>query len=295
MASWSNIESLPEDCVSRILSCVSPPEACTFSLVSSTLRSAADSDIVWKTFLPSDYEDIVSRAIHPSTLQFSSYKQLFFALCHPLLLDGGNKSFELDKYSGKKSYILSARELSIAWSSDPMIWAWKPVPESRFPEVVELRTVSWLEIEGRIKTGILTPNTLYGAYLIMNVSQRAYGLDFAPSEVSVAVGEKVHRRRACLGQKDDKKRAMESLFYGNRREVLLMEEEEGEGIWVPRKRDDGWMEIEMGEFLSGEGDEEIKMSLKEVGYQLKGGLVLEGIQVRPKTCVSPKLCYLKNK
>ena len=35
------------------------------------------------------------------------------------------------------------------------------------------------------------------------------------------------------------------------------------------------MEIELGEFFSGEANEEVKMSLMEIkGYQLKGGLVI---------------------
>ncbi|KAK7337720.1 hypothetical protein VNO77_18306 [Canavalia gladiata] len=282
MECCSNLESLPEDCVCAILSYISPPEACRFSLVSPTLRSAADSDLVWKTFLPSDYKDIVSRAFNPFTLKPSSYKQLFYQLCHPLLIDGGNKSFKLDKSSGKKSYIISARELSIAWSDEPMVWNWRPIPESRFAEATELRTGNWLEIEGKIRTGILTPNTSYAAYLIMNVSHRAYGLDCAPSEVSVAVGKRVKRKRVYVGYKDEKKRTMETLMYGNRTEMLGNWVIEEEGIGGPCKREDGWMEIELGEFFSGQGDEEIRMSLKEVGYQLKGGLLLEGIQVRPK-------------
>lgn len=153
--------------------------------------------------------------------------------------------------------------------------------------------MNWLEIEGKIRTGVLTPNTSYGAYLIMKVSHRGYGLDAAPSEVSVAVGGRVLQRgKAYLGQKDEKKVEMETLFYGNRRDmfrnrVIQLEqlEEEGEHggiIPVPGKRDDGWMEIELGEFFSGGGDVEIKMGLREVGYQLKGGLVVEGIEVRPK-------------
>ncbi|KAK7258956.1 hypothetical protein RIF29_24549 [Crotalaria pallida] len=281
----SNIESLPEDCVSAILSFTSPQVACGFSLVSPTLRSASDSDIVWRTFLPSDYEDIVSRAVNPLALRFSSYKDLFCSLCHPLLLDGGNKSFKLDKYSGKISYIISARELSIAWSSDPMFWSWRSTPESRFREVVELRTVNWLEIEGKISTRTLTPNTLYGAYLIMSVSHRAYGLEYAPSEVSVVVRNKVERGRAYLYNKDENKQKMETLFYGNRRDILLrtvQEEVDNKGIPHPSKREDGWMEIKLGEFFSGEGDEDVKMSLKEVCYRLKGGLILEGIEIRPK-------------
>nr|KYP71175.1 F-box protein PP2-B15 [Cajanus cajan] len=262
MATCSTIESLPYDCVSEILSRTSPLEACRFSLVSTSLGSCADSDTVWRAFLPSDYEDIVSRAVNPFTLHFSSHKQLFHALCHPLLIDHGNKSFKLDKCWGKQCYIISARELSIARGSDPMIWSWRPNPESRFGEAAELRRVNWLEIEGKMRRRNLTRNTSYGAYLIMKVCDGAYGLDSAPSEVSISVGNKVqHRGKAYLGDRT---------------------------FQVPSKREDGWMEIEMGEFFSGEGDEEIIMSLREVGYQLKGGLILEGIQVRPKTSYSAK-------
>lgn len=57
---------------------------------------------------------------------------------------------------------------------------------------------------------------------------------------------------------------------------------EGDGQ-RPSKREDGWMEIELGEFFVGEEGEEVIMKLMEVkGYQLKGGLIIEGIEVRPK-------------
>ena len=52
---------------------------------------------------------------------------------------------------------------------------------------------------------------------------------------------------------------------------------------VPREREDGWLEIELGEFYSDGSDEEVKVSLKEVkGEHLKGGLIVEGIELRPK-------------
>lgn len=153
--------------------------------------------------------------------------------------------------------------------------------------MAELRTVDRLEIEGKIRTRNLTPNTLYGAYLLMNVSHRAYGLDFTPSEVSIVMGNKVKREKAYLGNKDENKVKMETLIYGNRRNRMVQNQEEDEGIQRPSKREDGWMEIEIGEFFSGEEsyDEEIKMSLVELGYQLKGGLIIEGIEIRPKLIV----------
>ncbi|GMY21814.1 F-box protein PP2-B15-like [Fagus crenata] len=184
------IDMLPEDCVSTILSFTSPTDTFRSSMVSSTFRSAAESDFVWERFLPADYKDVVSRLDTP--LSYTAMKELFHSLCNSVLIDGGRKSFKLEKSSGKISYMLSARELSITWGNDPMYWSWKSIPQSRFLEVAELRTT-------------------------------------------------------CC------------------------------------EREDGWMEIELGEFFSGEAYEEVKMSLMEVkGYQLKGGLIIEGIEVKPK-------------
>jgi len=135
-----------------------------------------------------------------------------------------------------------------------------------------------------MRTQNLTPNTTYAAYLIMKVCDGAFGVEFVPSKVSVTIGKKVQRGRAYLGCKDEKKCKMESLFYGNRREVMGKAAfgEEDEVISIPWKREDGWMEIELGEFFIDEADEEITMNLREVSYQLKGGIIIEGIEIRPK-------------
>ncbi|GKD38325.1 F-box protein PP2-B15-like protein, partial [Tanacetum coccineum] len=44
-----------------------------------------------------------------------------------------------------------------------------------------------------------------------------------------------------------------------------------------------WLEIELGEFYNdGSSEKEVKMSLREVdGVRLKGGLLVEGIEIRP--------------
>ncbi|PON52547.1 Phloem protein [Trema orientale] len=147
----------------------------------------------------------------------------------------------------------------------------------RFTEVVELRTISWLEIYGKIRSQMLSRNTIYGAYLVMNISNRAYGLETKPFEISVEVGnQKVSYGTVSMTGHDKKKQQKDcthtlrtmSFFASNE---LIMSE-----------RNDGWMEIKLGEFFTGENDEEVKMSLTETkGYHLKAGLVIEGIEVRP--------------
>ncbi|KAL5565970.1 hypothetical protein UlMin_029134 [Ulmus minor] len=256
------MEMLPEDCVCTILSFTSPLETSKSTLVSTTFRSASESDVVWDRFLPPDYQDLLLRLVKP--LKFSTKKELFFLLCNWVLIDGGRKSFKIDKSSGKKSYLLSARELFIAWSDEPMYWIWKHISQSRLGEVAELRTGSWIEIYGKIKTPMLSKNTIYVAYLKMRISNRAYGLNTTPFEVSVEVGKQVSHRTVCLCGHDKEKQ-----------QTVRMK--------ILREIEDGWMEVELGEFFNGENDEEVKMSFTETkDYHLKAGLVIKGIELRPK-------------
>ncbi|KAF8038853.1 hypothetical protein BT93_B1415 [Corymbia citriodora subsp. variegata] len=270
------MDSLPEYCVSAILALTSPEDACRLAPVSHTFRSAARSDVLWDGFLPPDCDALLARLVRP--LKFGSKKELFLSLCQPQLIDSGRKSFKLERSSGKISYVLSARELSIAWSNETMYWTWKFVPDSRFQEVAELRTTHWLEIEGQMPTAMLSPNTLYEAYLIMKISHRAYGLDVMPSQASIELQNQVVFTSTAILQKGHQESR-------NRRRPGV----EGEAK-VPMEREDGWMEVEVGEFFNGGGGghnrEVVKVSFKEVkGYQLKGGLVIEGIEVRPKRIV----------
>lgn len=153
----------------------------------------------------------------------------------------------------------------------------------RFEEVAELRTISWLEIQGMLNTRLLSPGTIYGAYLIVNFAGRAYGLDFLPSEVSLEVGNFRSRGNVYLTRPETKKQDPLGLGYlssASRRRSKVSEERE----LVPVERKDGWIEIEFGHFYNNhQGDGEVKMCLKEVkGEHLKGGLLVEGIELRPK-------------
>jgi len=83
------LDLLPEDCIVQILSFTSPHDASQLCLVSTMIRDAALSDLLWEKFLPSDYWEIIERLVLP--IAFSSKKELFLKLFKPLLIDGGSK------------------------------------------------------------------------------------------------------------------------------------------------------------------------------------------------------------
>ncbi|KAM7466101.1 hypothetical protein LguiB_013663 [Lonicera macranthoides] len=184
--------------------------------------------------------------------------------------------FMLDKRSGKKCYMLPSTELSIAWMNDARCWKWPSIRESRFSEVAQLIIVCWLEIRGYIRSRMLSPMTTYAAYLVYKISQRInYGLDCLANTLVRFIGDGVESDTSVVFLKEPLERLIPR----------------GSTYRHPRRREDGWMEIELGSFFNGRGDDngEVMMELMEIelGHS-KCGLILEGIEVRPKEKVVNK-------
>ncbi|KAK6917108.1 Phloem protein 2-like [Dillenia turbinata] len=265
----------PEGCISTILSLTSPEDAIRLSLVASNFRSAADSDAVWEKFLPSDYEDLISRAVDFSSswLNFESKKDLYFRLCDsPLLIDDGQLSFWLDKQTGKKCYMIAPRALHISWGDTPEYWKWISVPESRFPEVAVLLSVCWLEIRGRIKCSFLSPNTTYAAFLVFKLEDEHYGftLDYEAMDVSVGTNASTSQTRGAYLSRETRNQQ-----YRKRKPL----EDMNQKIEYPNKRSDGWFEVELGEIFIERDDGDLEMSVLETKrLYWKSGLIVQGIE-----------------
>nr|TKS11172.1 F-box family protein [Populus alba] len=290
-----HLNELPEGCIANVLSFTAPLDVARLSAVSPMFKSAAISDVVWERFLPSDLESVLSTSPDGSLLlaSVSSKRELYFSLCdNPILVDNGRKSFSLEKKSGKKCYMLSARDLTIVWGDTPTYWKWNSDPSSRFGEVAELISVCWLEILGKINATMLSPATLYTAYLVFRPTRGLYGLDYQPVEVGVGlVGSERGKRNVYL----DSERGWRQQYHFVSRRIGLFNRcrivgmpasepaRENNGQY-PNKREDGWLEIELGEFFCKEGEDgELEMSVQEVkGGDWKGGLIVEGIEIRPK-------------
>ncbi|KAM7526654.1 hypothetical protein LguiA_016556 [Lonicera macranthoides] len=298
---------LPEGCIANAVSLTSPRDACRLSLVGSTFRSAAESDAVWERFLPSDYQDIIARSVNRDPddesssqppLAFPRKKELYFHLSdHPLIIDSGTKSFSLDKMSGKKCYMLAATDLAIVWGDTPIYWQWTSLPESRFKEVAELVKVCWLEIRGKIGTRMLSPDTIYAAYLVFNSKAGTFGFEDYPAQVSVGIcgGESKTRTVYLDPESSQQHVGVRRTRWPNHRGMGIMmrpqvRRDEGQ---YPKRRGDGWLEVELGEYVSnsknGEENAELEMSVMEVrGGNWKSGLIVEGIEIRPKVADAGK-------
>ncbi|KAH9734547.1 F-box protein [Citrus sinensis] len=306
------MELLPEGCIANAISFTTPRDACRLSSVSAIFKLAAESDAVWESFLPPDYSTLLSSSSSSSSLRSSSKKELYFSLCHnPILIDEGKKSFSLDKQSGKKCYMISARDLLIIWGDTPTYWSWTSIPEARFvsfthcfclfmyysflmrkdilaisknrfPEVAELICVCWLEIRGKINTRSLSPGTLYTAYLVYKLTAGSFGFEYQPVVVSVGlVSGESQTRTVYLEEERGLRQGHHGLLNRSSSQASTPKENDG---YFPKERKDEWLEIELGDFFNKEDEDgELEMSVLELACgHWKCGLVIQGIEIRPK-------------
>ncbi|TXG62845.1 hypothetical protein EZV62_009839 [Acer yangbiense] len=264
--------ALPEGCIAAVIAFTTPRDACRLACVSTTFRSAADSDIVWDRFLPPEYSSSSSSS-SSNTWSALWKKELYFRTCHNLI-HNGKMSFWFDLQSGKNCYMISPRELYIQDGDNNLCWWWWftiPNPDlntvarlgihdSRFSEVVSRRDICPFEICGQVNTSLLSPMTTYVAYLVFGEIS-VCNVDDDPVEVVVRFA----------GSSNGQSRTI----YFHR----LHQDGDNDGFY-PKKREDGWVESELGEFFNG-GDQEseLLMIIKSKG---KACLFILGIEIRPK-------------
>jgi hypothetical protein len=139
---------------------------------------------------------------------------------------------------------------------------------------------------------MLSRNSTYAVYMVFKISDESYGLDYPPQEAAVAIGENKFTRQVCLLGHEDEGEGSEEvpqnyrslMVPAIRRRLTRRHRPLPPGVTVPKKRGDGWMEMEMGEFNNEEGDDgEVSISLTEIkGGRWKKGLIVQGIEVRAK-------------
>ncbi|KAL2640441.1 hypothetical protein AAZX31_06G253400 [Glycine max] len=255
---------LPEECVATIISLTSAKDACQLSPVSPSLKAIADSDAVWANFLPSDCEDIIDQSSTP-TLNLLSKKQIYAYLCdYHVLFDNGNMTLSLEKATGKKCIMVSAKGFKISSGDKPCYWYWESTPKSRFYEVAMLKYMWWLEILGSLEAKFLSANTNYGVYFIFNFEN--HGSEF------------IYLNQYFQPRTYGDLVVCEGNINGYRKRVCL--DPPGEEV---HEREDGWMEVEMGEFFSEDHEDNlVGFKLWDMNSQLTRFLVVEGVEFRPK-------------
>ncbi|WMV25997.1 hypothetical protein MTR67_019382 [Solanum verrucosum] len=130
IAPMNYFEELPEGCIFEIISKTTPTDVVRSTILSIEFKLVAKSDEIRGIFLTSNYQRNIDRSKFPP---ICNTKELFLSLCDsPILLDNDRLSFFLDKHSGKKCFMITARKLNIFASDDIRSWRWNTHPNSKF-------------------------------------------------------------------------------------------------------------------------------------------------------------------
>ncbi|KAM0829398.1 hypothetical protein ACQ4PT_066874 [Festuca glaucescens] len=288
------IDRLPEELLKTVISLSRPQDACRAAGVSRAFRAAADSDTVWSRFLPRELPRLAKKEL-PSTLL--SKKGLFQRLAtQPALLPTKFVSMQLNRATGAKCYTISSRALQILWGNTRRNMCWMNVKADdyymkmggkRFSEAAHLRKFTWLEIHGKIHSKMLSNNTPYVAYMVFKPAENFFGLDVPFQNASVSLGGSESTRQVCLQAyaNEDEDIAAGAPPYqvlqprGWRPSTVTP----GKDVLLPRRRADGWMEVELGQFYNEGGDDrEVSISLTETANNYKFGLIVRSMEVRTK-------------
>ena len=132
-AAATQLGDLPEACLAQAIALTSPRDACRCAAVSPAFRAAADSDHVWRAFLPPQLDRAKPAPVpvlQPAPASRGK-KEAYLGLCDAAVGEDGGCRVWLERATGARCYALSARRLSLPWDDGEFCWKFAPHPRSR--------------------------------------------------------------------------------------------------------------------------------------------------------------------
>ncbi|KAK1358524.1 hypothetical protein POM88_051780 [Heracleum sosnowskyi] len=218
------------------------------------------------------------KKIDSETLKaFPTKKDLYLFLSdNALIIDDGDMYFWLDKLSGKKCFYLVPEKLSI------------PEPDGWHGYYSYYQLTLPFKIEGKISTSVLSSNTTYTAYRWFDFTSSLDFSGFGEEEplktfVGIDGGCESESRIVYIP-------FMPSKYHRKKLKCRPPDMPILSGPQYPRRRDDDWYELELGDYFNkecgGDDNRELKMCLSEferVEASMNIWLACIDLQWKPRT------------
>ena len=126
------LSELPEDILTSIFGHTSPWDAMRLAGVCSSFKRAAESNTLWQSFLPCDYEAVLAIA---KSEENPTKKEIVMSLVDGVFLDFGMQKYMLLPRSRGVCRKLSVAAMDVAWGQDMRFWRWEQSRSSCFGKV----------------------------------------------------------------------------------------------------------------------------------------------------------------
>ncbi|KAI3694244.1 hypothetical protein L1987_77206 [Smallanthus sonchifolius] len=217
--------------------------------VVADLELALEYQESYESGKPMEYEEILEMADREHPLVYTNKRELKLLLSSGILIDWGRRWFSLSK-SEHNCEIISESEFSF---QDPELIEWISDPKSRFSEVAKIERAQDLNIDVDVETMFLSLGITYAAYLVFKFySDYSYLIEDA----------EVASEPTCVGLRYKLKEAGESSIS-----------------YLADHTDDGWMVIELCQFVCYKKVAKLEVSLEN--FPSFYSILLEGIQFLP--------------
>ncbi|KAJ9538349.1 hypothetical protein OSB04_031082 [Centaurea solstitialis] len=240
-----------------------PQEKVEYEVLEDDKVNMQDSEIDQEQKLPNDYKQIIKRS--KSSLQWTTEKELYSAFRKGFLINKGEGWLSLAK-NGKKCLMISPRAVFAKYQC-----VLRSQPNSRF-EVMDFNSAK-IFIVHKVESQSLSPQTTYACYLVpMKVTKYACGSnDWSVQEFWFVY---------LLGPQTPLVRRKVNQSTHNPSDIPRFK-------GLPRKRKDGWMEVQIWEFRTStitETNDMISMHFCLSGPTHDGsfsGLTMQGVELIP--------------
>ncbi|GJW14208.1 phloem protein 2-like protein [Tanacetum coccineum] len=221
----------------------------------------AESSVNRDQQLPNDFQEIMTRSEYD--VPTMTKQELDKLLSTGVLINNGEKLFSLSKLNCKKCHMLPTKAV-INKFPDAKFTKCPFLTMSRFEEVVELHRHQAFSINSNIETKLLSPDIAYACYLVFQLPESSEGL-------------KCPVKAQDLRNKNNKETTI--IYLRAPGPIDLYRDKR-----VPIKREDGWMEVRVREFVYNNEikDNYIPLELKLacLGGTMPG-LIICGTEFRP--------------
>ncbi|MFS7990821.1 putative protein kinase RLK-Pelle-WAK family [Helianthus anomalus] len=211
---------------------------------------------IWEPKLPIDYKDIIQSVSKHSKIDNSmeTKEDIYNMFTKGILLQDSKVLFSLGS-KGERNEMISARMFS---RKNHTSHKWLSVPESRFPKVLKMHDSSNLKIQIKIRTQYLSPCANYKIIIIF---------------------------KFCSPTKSQAKRIYVNLKYKMGNETMHS--------YFATWREDGWMTIELFQFLNRKRDTDFEVLLESFSqcYCGRHSVYIEGIQFQAIENASLKILF----
>ncbi|XP_019198420.1 PREDICTED: F-box protein PP2-B11-like [Ipomoea nil] len=277
-----------EDILTRVLCLTDPRFVCSITITSQMFNRAAGYDLVWNTFLPPNFRQLIEGLPNADHLLTLPRKTLFLYLTeNPVCINDRNvaQKILLNRNTGHIAYFYAGTSINVSWFDEVIMDGTHqressistPIRPLWFPRCMDLINPLWLQLNALINPVLLSRNCNYTVRFIFRMLPEFMGQNDAPDQVlcNIRIGGRPVSARLVYFRSNN--------AVGPGVNEQLPHDDDYWASYVEELEPHGWLEANIGEFYLDNDDRgNVHISIRDMtAANWKGFIQVAGIECIP--------------